>query len=425
MKKILENKALRIIGKIIYVLLYIIVLITLLVVLIQRFSNNNLTIAGFRIFNVATGSMIPEYNVGDILVSKEINPEDLQIGDNIVYMGEKQDFAGKLVTHQIIDKREENGKLYFTTKGIANAEADPEISEDQIYGKIVYKTIILSFISRIINNIYAFYFLIFIPIAIIICKIIVDNVISYKEGKAEKIKENPNENDKEINSKENDKKNEAQINATDKIAKIKQVKAEENNTQKKTKKIIKYINPKTMIILILLLVFNVYAWFIYATRASLDLTTHVAAWEISFDAGEHESTTSVIIEIDRIYPGMEDYVKEINVYNRGELAANLSYNVMSINILGDSYEVGENYTSDDLQNILDSYPFKITIETTSDQIEAENGTGKFIIKVVWPFESGDDAVDTYWGNRSAEFQKNNPQEKGLKVNFELSATQNN
>ena len=412
MKKILDNKVIKIIGKIIYVLLYIIILVTLLVVLTQRFSNNNFTIGGFRIFNVATGSMVPEYNVGDILISKEIDPNELQVGDNIVYQGEKQDFKGKIVTHKIIEKREENGKLFFTTKGIANEEADPEISEDQIYGKIVYKTIILSFISKIINNIYAFYFLIFIPIAIIICKLIIDNVISYKNTKAEK---------SELKSGTKDKKDK-----TVKTVKIKeQEDEEEKNAKKKTKKILKYINPKTMIVLILLLVFNAYAWFIYATRASLDLTTHVAAWEISFDAGESQSDTSVILEIDRIYPGMEDYIKEIKVYNRGELLANLSYTVTSIQILGDTYEIGENYTADELQNILDSYPFKITVETTADQIAAETGEGKFIVKVVWPFESGNDQADTYWGNRSAEFQKNNPQEKGLRVTFELTATQNN
>ena len=411
MKKILDNKVIKIIGKIIYVLLYIIILVTLLVVLTQRFSNNNFTIGGFRIFNVATGSMVPEYNVGDILISKEIDPNELQVGDNIVYQGEKQDFKGKIVTHKIIEKREENGKLFFTTKGIANEEADPEISEDQIYGKIVYKTIILSFISKIINNIYAFYFLIIIPIAIIICKLIIDNVISYKNTKAEK---------SELKSGTKDKKDK-----TVKTVKIKEQEDEEEKNAKKTKKILKYINPKTMIVLILLLVFNAYAWFIYATRASLDLTTHVAAWEISFDAGESQSDTSVILEIDRIYPGMEDYIKEIKVYNRGELLANLSYTVTSIQILGDTYEIGENYTADELQNILDSYPFKITVETTADQIAAETGEGKFIVKVVWPFESGNDQADTYWGNRSAEFQKNNPQEKGLRVTFELTATQNN
>ena len=70
MKNILNNKILKGIGKTIYVLLYIIIVFVLLVVAIQRFSNNNLTIAGFRIFNVATGSMVPVYNVGDILVSR-------------------------------------------------------------------------------------------------------------------------------------------------------------------------------------------------------------------------------------------------------------------------------------------------------------------------------------------------------------------
>lgn len=214
MKKILDNKVIKIIGKIIYVLLYIIILVTLLVVLTQRFSNNNFTIVGFRIFNVATGSMVPEYNVGDILISKEIDPNELQVGDNIVYQGEKQDFKGKIVTHKIIEKREENGKLFFTTKGIANEEADPEISEDQIYGKIVYKTI---------NNIYAFYFLIFIPIAIIICKLIIDNVISYKNTKAEK---------SELKSGTKDKKDK-----TVKTVKIKeQEDEEEKNAKKKLKK---------------------------------------------------------------------------------------------------------------------------------------------------------------------------------------------
>lgn len=180
-----------------------------------------------------------------------------------------------------------------------------------------------------------------------------------------------------------------------------------------------------MIILILLLVFNAYAWFIYATKASLELDAHVAAWEISFDAGEQQTNTSILIEIDKIYPGMEDYTKEISVYNRGELPANLTHKVTSIEILGEKYEVGDQYSSEDLQNILDSYPFKITIETSADQIEAESGQGKFTIKVVWPFESGDDEKDTYWGSKSAEFQKNNPQEKGLKIVFELTAIQSN
>ena len=422
MRNILDNKILRGIGKTIYVLLYIIVLLVLLVVVIQRFSGNNATIGGFRIFNVATGSMIPVYNVGDILVSKEISPEEIQVGDDIVYKGEKNEFNGKVVTHRVISKREENGKYYFVTQGVANELADPEISEEQVYGKIIYKTIILSFVSKIINNIYTFYFLIFVPIAIIICKIIVDNVMSYKEGKKELAEAKGKDEDEKKEDDESDKDNEEDEESEDAVEEKVEDSKEEKN-KKKTKNILKYINTKTIIILIVLLSFNAYAWFIYITKASLELDVHVAAWDITFQAGEEEITNDVVLEVDKIYPGMEDYVQEIEVHNRGEISADLSYKIMSIEIFGEKFEVGDQYTSDDLQNMLNSYPFKITIESSTDQIEAGTGQGKFTIKVTWPFESGNDELDTYYGNKSYEFQTNSPQAKSLIVKFELTAKQ--
>lgn len=430
MRNILDNKILRGIGKTIYVLLYIIVLLVLLVVVIQRFSGNNATIGGFRIFNVATGSMIPVYNVGDILVSKEISPEEIQVGDDIVYKGEKNEFNGKVVTHRVISKREENGKYYFVTQGVANELADPEISEEQVYGKIIYKTIILSFVSKIINNIYTFYFLIFVPIAIIICKIIVDNFMSYKEGKKELAEAKGKDEDEKKEDDESDKDNE-EDEESEEVVEEKEDKNEEEKVEdskeeknkKKTKSILKYINTKTIIILIVLLSFNAYAWFIYITKVSLELDVHVAAWDITFQAGEEEITNDVVLEVDKIYPGMEDYVQEIEVHNRGEISADLSYKIMSIEIFGEKFEVGDQYTSDDLQNMLNSYPFKITIESSTDQIEAGTGQGKFTIKVTWPFESGNDELDTYYGNKSYEFQTNSPQAKSLIVKFELTAKQ--
>lgn len=451
MKNILDNKVLRIIGKIIYILLYVIVLLILLVVLIQRFSSNDISIAGFRIFNVATGSMVPEYQVGDILVSKEIEPEKVEIGDDIVYEGEKGDFKDRIVTHRVISKREENGKYYFTTKGIANEEADPEISQDQIYGKIIYKSVVLSLISKVINNIYAFYFLIFVPITIIICKIIVDNIISYRERKNEKNNEeeveednhdeledsNDDETDNEIddnktkeniNEEENDIDDSSDEDTIDKNKSKITIKesAEERSTEskKKQKSIIKYINIRTIIILIILLAFNAYAWFIYITKASLELQTHVAAWDIDFDSGDGVDSTEVLIEIDKIYPGMEDYSKEISVANNGEINAELKYKITSIQILDEKYELDGFFTESDLENIIQQFPFKITINIPNNEIVA-GGQTSCTVNVTWPFESGDDETDTYWGNRSYEFQKQNPDEKGLVIKFELSAVQKN
>lgn len=168
LKKIKENKALKVIGNIIYTLLFIIVILMLVVVILQRVSDNSISFGGYRLFTVATGSMEPEYQVGDVLISQEIDPNEIQVGDNIVYRGNTGSFKDKIVTHQVVSIREENGEKKITTKGIANVEEDPEIDGSQVYGKVIYKVKTLSFIGQIIKNIYVFYFIIFVPIAIII-----------------------------------------------------------------------------------------------------------------------------------------------------------------------------------------------------------------------------------------------------------------
>lgn len=168
LKKIKENKALKIIGNILYVLLFIIVILMLIVVILQRMTDNSISLGGFRLFTVATGSMEPKYKVGDILISKQVDANEIQVGDDIVYKGKQGSFKDKVVTHQVVSIREENGEKKITTKGIANTEEDPEIDSSQVYGKVIYKVKTLSFIGQIIKNIYVFYFIIFVPIAIII-----------------------------------------------------------------------------------------------------------------------------------------------------------------------------------------------------------------------------------------------------------------
>lgn len=167
-KKMKENKALKLIGNILYILLFVIIVLMLVVVILQRVSDNSISLGGYRLFTVATGSMEPKYEVGDILISKEIDQNDIKVGDDIVYRGKEGSFNGKVVTHQVVSIRDEEGNKKIITKGIANTEEDPEIDSTQVYGKVIYKVQTLSFISQIIKNIYVFYFIIFVPIAIII-----------------------------------------------------------------------------------------------------------------------------------------------------------------------------------------------------------------------------------------------------------------
>lgn len=191
-----ENKGLKIFGNVIYTICTILILMFLFIVILQRVSNNEISIGGIRIFNVITQSMEPKYNVGDILVSKYIEPSNIEVGDDVVYLGQENSYEGKVITHRVIEKKQEDDGTYtFHTKGIANDLEDPQISGENIYGVIVYKIQTLSLISKLINNVYKFYFLIFIPIVIIIFVEIMKIIRN---------KNNDDENDDEDDEEENE-----------------------------------------------------------------------------------------------------------------------------------------------------------------------------------------------------------------------------
>lgn len=152
-----ENKLLNIIRIIIKTILYILLIGLVIVIIVQKVTNNNLAIGGVRAYTVATGSMEPVYHVGDFIISKHVDANKLKVGDDVTYLGKEGTFDGLLITHRIIDLKQENGKYIFQTKGTANEIADAPIDESQIYGKVVYKVKTLSFISRLISNIYWYY----------------------------------------------------------------------------------------------------------------------------------------------------------------------------------------------------------------------------------------------------------------------------
>ena len=170
MKKVLDNRIIKIVWNVIYAILVFLVISILLVVVLQRFSNNNIAFFGFRIFNIVTPSMTPEYKIGDVILIKEVELSELKAGDDITYIGKTNEFAGKTITHRIqkIEKKED-GTYRIITKGVANVLEDPELEGNQVKGKVIYKFKVLSLLSSMINKSLNFvYVWVFLPIALII-----------------------------------------------------------------------------------------------------------------------------------------------------------------------------------------------------------------------------------------------------------------
>lgn len=200
--KIKDNKVFKVSYGIIKFIVTLVLLVVLAIIVIQRVSNNEVSLGGYRIYTVVTQSMYPEYQVGDILISKETKPNEIKVGDNVVYLGEVDDFKDKIVTHKVINIKEddETGKLNFTTKGLNNIIEDPEIGEDQIYGVVVYKTIFLSFISRIMTSMVGC-FAIFAIVTLVISVQVVINIFFDEDD----------EDDEEDNGQSGNNKTEEEI----------------------------------------------------------------------------------------------------------------------------------------------------------------------------------------------------------------------
>ena len=112
----------KIFFKILYNILTIICVILIGIIVLQKVTDSNKTIAGYRIFRVVSGSMIPKYEIGEVVICKEVPAENIELGDAIVYRGKTGDLSGKLIMHEVIAKTyDENDNLTITAKGLLNS----------------------------------------------------------------------------------------------------------------------------------------------------------------------------------------------------------------------------------------------------------------------------------------------------------------
>ena len=80
-------------------------------------------VGGDDAYIVTSNSMQPTISSGDVVVTKEVSTDQIETGDVVTFhAGDDPDHG--YVTHRVVETREENGQLYFKTKGDANENPD-------------------------------------------------------------------------------------------------------------------------------------------------------------------------------------------------------------------------------------------------------------------------------------------------------------
>lgn len=103
------------------------------------FKNPAPSMLGFYILNVETGSMVPTLSIGDLIIVRKVDVEDLEKDMIITYIDRAYDESGKsLTTHRISTLVYNNeGELVAvkTTGDFTKIEEDYEFSVDDVIGK--------------------------------------------------------------------------------------------------------------------------------------------------------------------------------------------------------------------------------------------------------------------------------------------------
>ena len=92
--------------------------------------------------------------------------------------------------------------------------------------------------------------------------------------------------------------------------------------------ILKKIKISQILIVVVLLAVNTYAWFIYANTVSNSVDVHVKSWKIGLDDGENEVIDYLDVTVDDMYPGMTTFEHSIHAYNFSEMSAQVTYKIL-------------------------------------------------------------------------------------------------
>lgn len=95
---------------------------------------------------VLSGSMAPVITPGDVVFVGETTPEQVEVGDIVTFTPRDSRMP---ITHRVVRKENSGGETYFTTKGDANENVDPQrIVGDRILGEVLF---VVPFIGYVIH----------------------------------------------------------------------------------------------------------------------------------------------------------------------------------------------------------------------------------------------------------------------------------
>lgn len=164
------KKALHIAGNILTVLILIFALcMTAFTIISVRTLGGNANILGYKPYIVLSDSMRDTFQVGDISVSKAVDPATLEPGDIVTFTSIDPDHYGEVVTHKIREITTYEGQPAFVTYGTTTGEDDAYPAPfDQVVGEYVFRVPKLGYFFQFLKTPAGYVTVILLPFLVLI-----------------------------------------------------------------------------------------------------------------------------------------------------------------------------------------------------------------------------------------------------------------
>lgn len=131
-----------------------------------RAAKGDFTPPTYNAYVVLTGSMVPEIDPKDIVITKKRTAEELEVGDIVTFLSSDTRLSGIIVTHRIKNKYYDSttGKYTFQTQGDANNTPDFALAQDyNIIGEVIFRIPKVGYIQEVLASKGGLIIFIFIP----------------------------------------------------------------------------------------------------------------------------------------------------------------------------------------------------------------------------------------------------------------------
>lgn len=149
-KKITKSKnRKKVLSSVIYLVLILFLIINIILVLQSTFNSQKVpNLFGYKTFSIITGSMEPTLKVNDLIITKNCKEKDINKGDIITYKR-----GSSIITHRVDNIQNENGTIYYLTKGDGNYIYDEyKVKYKDIEGKYVKRIPKIGKVVSVLKN---------------------------------------------------------------------------------------------------------------------------------------------------------------------------------------------------------------------------------------------------------------------------------